>query len=508
MIYILNEEITQLLSDTELSEIQRAKMFSKNGQHCRILTLNYDENSAAYAKKHKIKTIVTNMYDFFQNVPKLKKPNPGHPNAYEIGLGREHRIDVRQGVGHVIAGDREDARIYYTDNEQVNQVEWYDHHHQLVKTDIYDCRGFKSRELYYGNQGRLSQTITYDYKGNPIIIENYRSSQDGSVELTMIDCKYKGKELNFHSYSELYTFFIEQMMLKDQAEQYHIIAERPSLYESLINLPSDHVQKLYLLAQHTVDMTEPVDAEIDPSFATLLQNKEQVDGIIMSTKQHKQDIQKWMSQRGMKQIVPIYHASFGVIANTLLKRKVVPLENRAVNSFASAMAFYDSRHPVELIKAFQLVVKEYNNAHLDIYGYGDFDFRNQCIDLVEKLGLSDNIDIYDEATDLDNSLTDIIGYIDIADFDPIQPLGVMIALAHGTPVITRNIKYGTKELVRSGVNGYLMSGLDIKQLAEKMIGFIQNQDKVAEMSVNAKKRIRHFSEDAILKEWEKIFTKA
>lgn len=509
MIYILNEEITQLLSDTELSEIQRAKMFNKHGEHCRILTLNFDEDGAANAKKHKVKTIVTNMFDFFQNVPKLKKPNPGHPNAYEIGLGREHRIDIHNGIGHVLAGDREDAKIYFTDNEQVSQVEWFDSYHNLVKTDIYDCRGFKSRELYYGNQGNLNQTITYDYKGNPVITENYRSREDGSVELTMIDCKYKGQELNFTTYGELYTFFVEQMMSKDKAEKYSIIAERPSLYTPLVNLHGDNVQKLYLLNNHTEDLVnEAMDAAINPDFDYLLQNKDQVDGIIVATKQQKQDIKKWMSQNCIKQDVSIYNASLGVVPNTTMRRKLVPIENRALNSFASVMAFYDTRHPIELIKAFQLVVKEYNNAHLDIYGYGDLDLRNRCIDLVEKLGLSDNIDIYDEANDLDNRLTDIIGYIDMADFDPVQPLGVMIALSHGTPVITRNMKYGTKELVRSGVNGYLMSSLDINQLAEKMIEFIQNQDKVQELSENAKKRIRHFGEDSIMEDWEKIFKKA
>lgn len=504
MIYILNESIKSLLSDIELSEIQRIKMFKKAGYKCRILTLNYDENGSAYAKKHKIKTFITNMFDFFQNVPNLKKPNPGYPTAYDLGLERDHTIIVKNGLGHVMSGDREDAQIIFTDNEQVSQINWYDKFHQLVKTDVYDCRGFKARELYYGNQGLLNQAITYDYKGNPVITENYSHDNQQNTYLTMIDVVYQGKDLNFRSYNELFAYFVEQLMKKDQDDKFQIIAERPSMYEPLMRVKGENIKKLYVLYQHTTDQLEPMDAPIDYNFNYLLQNKENVDGIIVSTKQHKQDIKKWASKNGVKLPIPIYNASLGVVSDSVIKRRYVPISERAINSFASVMAFYRNRHAKEMIRAFRKVVDEYSNAHLDIYGYGDNNYRSECLKLIKDLNLTENVNIYDEANNLDNRLTDIIGYIDIADMDVVQPLGVMLALAHGTPVIARNMKYGTKELVRSGVNGYLMSSLNEDILAEHMLDFIKDQTKLQQLSDNAQKRIRHFDEEAILKEWKKV----
>ena len=53
-------------------------------------------------------------------------------------------------------------------------------------------------------------------------------------------------------------------------------------------------------------------------------------------------------------------------------------------------------------------------------------------------------------------------------------------MAIGRAIITTDVP-GCRETVQNGVNGFLVNKWDTKALAEKMIYFIENQNKILEM---------------------------
>lgn len=66
------------------------------------------------------------------------------------------------------------------------------------------------------------------------------------------------------------------------------------------------------------------------------------------------------------------------------------------------------------------------------------------------------------------------------------PRSTQEAMAIGRAVITTN-SVGCKETVKDGVNGFLVPPYDSKILAEKMIYFIQNPDKIVQMGTESRK---------------------
>jgi len=64
----------------------------------------------------------------------------------------------------------------------------------------------------------------------------------------------------------------------------------------------------------------------------------------------------------------------------------------------------------------------------------------------------------------------------LASYHEGMPRTVLEAMATARPILTTNVP-GCKETVIDGVNGFLVEKQSIKQLAEKMIWFIENQDQ-------------------------------
>lgn len=67
------------------------------------------------------------------------------------------------------------------------------------------------------------------------------------------------------------------------------------------------------------------------------------------------------------------------------------------------------------------------------------------------------------------------------------PMVLLEAKAHKVPIISFDIETGPDEIVRDGVNGYLVKPYSEKEMAERILNLIENRD------------IRHrFSDDSIL----------
>ncbi len=77
---------------------------------------------------------------------------------------------------------------------------------------------------------------------------------------------------------------------------------------------------------------------------------------------------------------------------------------------------------------------------------------------------------------------------------------VLEALTYKIPVISYNCKFGPKEIIADGVNGYLID-FDVQELADKILKLTSNPGLLNQFSKNTSQDLHKFEEEKIMNEW-------
>jgi glycosyltransferase involved in cell wall biosynthesis len=80
----------------------------------------------------------------------------------------------------------------------------------------------------------------------------------------------------------------------------------------------------------------------------------------------------------------------------------------------------------------------------------------------------------------------------------------MEAMACGLPVVSFRCQTGPEEIVRHGVDGYLVAPGDVDALAADLDRLMANADARAEMGRRASEVSQRFSEELFFRRWEAV----
>ncbi len=84
------------------------------------------------------------------------------------------------------------------------------------------------------------------------------------------------------------------------------------------------------------------------------------------------------------------------------------------------------------------------------------------------------------------------------------PMVLLEAKSHGLPIVSFDIQTGPSDIVRDGVNGYLIEAENASGMADKICKLIENPDLRKEFSEHSKYDMDKFDEESIVKQWEKL----
>jgi glycosyltransferase involved in cell wall biosynthesis len=84
------------------------------------------------------------------------------------------------------------------------------------------------------------------------------------------------------------------------------------------------------------------------------------------------------------------------------------------------------------------------------------------------------------------------------------PTTILEAMAAGLPIITTNVR-GLPEIVKDNENGFIIEPKNPKQIAEKVLLLLENQELRGRISRNNKEKINMYDFDSITCEMEKIY---
>ena len=80
------------------------------------------------------------------------------------------------------------------------------------------------------------------------------------------------------------------------------------------------------------------------------------------------------------------------------------------------------------------------------------------------------------------------------------------AMACGIPPVSFECPCGPKEIIKNGIDGFLVEKENINQLAEKIIFLIENEELRKQMGAKARKNVARFKIDNIAEEWHCLFS--
>lgn len=153
----------------------------------------------------------------------------------------------------------------------------------------------------------------------------------------------------------------------------------------------------------------------------------------------------------------------------------------------------DKKHPIALLHAFKIVLKEFPEATLSIIGDGKL--KNEVITTINNLGLNESVKLYG-ALPREKSYSILKSHWIYAQHS-VTPIngdteGFAISLAeaalHELPVVS-TIHNGITENVIDGKTGYLVPEYNYETMADKIIYLIKNPIVAEEMGKAGKEHI-------------------
>lgn len=153
----------------------------------------------------------------------------------------------------------------------------------------------------------------------------------------------------------------------------------------------------------------------------------------------------------------------------------------------------------DAIRIFAEVKKNDTHAQFWIVGNGDKKYVNKLSTIIKELELSDSITLFgfvDETKKID--LLQRAHFLVHTSVREGFGLTVIEASSQGTPVLAYNVP-GLKDIIKSGVNGFLFNRGDLKQIAKKCIS-VYNDPNNGSLSQSAITESRRYKWEHITKQ--------
>ena len=145
----------------------------------------------------------------------------------------------------------------------------------------------------------------------------------------------------------------------------------------------------------------------------------------------------------------------------------------------------------------------YNYSDIQLLLPGKDSLNGKCQNLVKKLKLENQIHFLGYRNDIPN----LLKISDLALSSASQeglPVNLMEAMYLGLPIIASNCR-GNRDLVKDGINGYLINLFDKKEFCKKITNIYNNQFKRKKFFIKNDENINKFLINKILVNMSKIY---
>ena len=180
-----------------------------------------------------------------------------------------------------------------------------------------------------------------------------------------------------------------------------------------------------------------------------------------------------------------------------------------VNDLSSKRIVTAGRFEVQKGYDFLLpIAKRVLEAHPDwtwhICGDGQKDIKSHLQEFIKQNKLENRLFLEGVVADMSQMYQNSEIYVMTSRYEGL-PLVLLEAKQYGLPIVSYNCKTGPSDIVREGINGFLIEQNNEEEMVNKLNLLIENNELRKKFSQAASLDIEKFNKNKILSQWEKLF---
>jgi poly(glycerol-phosphate) alpha-glucosyltransferase len=260
----------------------------------------------------------------------------------------------------------------------------------------------------------------------------------------------------------------------------------------LIPLRAKRVHTIYVL--HNLHVLAPYrwDSDVNLAYRRVLARIDGMGALVTLTERQRDDIAERRGRTSNMYVVPNPVDPPPVPAEPLARdpaRVAIVARLEAQKGLGGAIA------------AFARVVEAVPAARLDIYGDGSRRDRLQAE--IARLGLDGHVTLRGFDPEAREVLWRSSAFLMTSSFEG-YPLATLESMSRGCPVVSYDIKYGPREQITDGVDGFLVPRGDVARLADRIIELLRSPELVARMGAAARATAERHDAGGFLEDWERV----
>ncbi|WP_455671793.1 glycosyltransferase family 4 protein [Phocaeicola sp.] len=299
---------------------------------------------------------------------------------------------------------------------------------------------------------------------------------------------------------------------------------RAIYYRILMKKYRQSVSKLLKKIQPDIIITT-LGREID--FITQIKGQSKIIGEAHTTKVNSRKIQDLLNKGGIHKLAGtiikrglekhIKELDALVVLNhtekkawdNLIQAKVIPnsltFMPKTNSTLSAPKAIFVGRLEQEkgvdrLIEVWEQIIPKHPEWSLDIYGAGTL--KEMILQNIKNKEL--NIQIHDPVSNIEEYYLQSSILLLTSRFEGFG-LVLIEAMACGIPCIAYDCPYGPRNIIKDGINGFLIKDGDYNDMIAKSIILIENETLRKEMGKEAALTAQEYAPDNVMQQWEELF---
>jgi poly(glycerol-phosphate) alpha-glucosyltransferase len=277
--------------------------------------------------------------------------------------------------------------------------------------------------------------------------------------------------------------------LAGDAERVFVISDSRFALAHIVPMRDQRFHVLHLMHNaHTVGQ-RVWNSPLSLQYGPLLKGIRHLDGLVTLTARQREDVIERYGETNNLFVVP------NPVDLPVLP-EVMPQRERA--RFAVVSRLERQKRLDDAVRIWPLVLEQEPDARLDIYGDGNL--RVPLQELIDELGVGHRVTLCGHSPHARENLLTATGFVMTSRFEG-YPLASLESMSHGCPVISYDIKYGPREQITEGVDGFLTEAGDLQTFADRVVQMVRDPALVERMSRAALAKAENHDYRAFLRDW-------
>ena len=155
---------------------------------------------------------------------------------------------------------------------------------------------------------------------------------------------------------------------------------------------------------------------------------------------------------------------------------------------------------MDLLKIFALLIKDFPEWQLDIIGDGNE--KDKLESFIKKHSLSEKVILHGfRDKDYINKMLQKSSIYIMTSYTESFGIVLIEAMSHGVPCIAFDSAEGAKELIDSGMNGYLIKHRSFSAMIKKLSDLIEQRDARLKLGEAARKKAKQYTAEIVKEDW-------